>query len=526
MAASDDELIDYDFYDDDDLCTFGDDSDASSENDYIPETDDEQPEEKNYTVLKEADIKRRQEEDITEVSNVLSIPKRYACILLRRYRWTVSQALDSWFANEEEARKSAGLMGKDDEVVTSCEIRELTCHICYERHSCRKFSTAACGHPFCNSCWSRYVKVSIDDGACCLILPCPDPSCRVAVDQDLINSFKELPEEYKARYARFLLRSYVEECGKRRIKWCPGPGCENAVEFSSGNCKNFDVLCDCSHEFCWNCPADEAHSPANCEMVAKWMKKNSDESDNVNWILAYTKPCPKCMTPIEKNHGCMHMTCRPPCKFEFCWLCLGEWKSHGDYYSCNAYEKAKRDGDYDEENQKKQMAKNLVERYIHYYERWIANQSSRKKALADLNGVKAVHMVKLSDVYQKPASQLKGIEEAWLQIVECRRVLKWSYVFGYCLPEKEEAKKNLFEYLQGQAESGLERLHQCAEEELKPFIADYENLPSAEEFHDYYLKLVNLTNVTKNFFENLVRGLQSVLDAVDSCSKKKSNKVN
>jgi hypothetical protein len=43
--------------------------------------------------------------------------------------------------------------------------------------------------------------------------------------------------------------------------------------------------------------------------VRKWITKNSAESENLNWILANTKPCPKCHRPIEKNQGCMHMTC-------------------------------------------------------------------------------------------------------------------------------------------------------------------------------------------------------------------------
>jgi hypothetical protein len=36
-----------------------------------------------------------------------------------------------------------------------------------------------------------------------------------------------------------------------------------------------------------------------------------------------------------------------------------------------------------------------------------------------------------------------------LQIVECRRVLKWTYAYGFYLPDHEHAKRQFFEYLQG-----------------------------------------------------------------------------
>lgn len=74
--------------------------------------------------------------------------------------------------------------------------------------------------------------------------------------------------------------------------------------------------------------------------MTKWLQKNSAESENANWILANTKPCPKCKRPIEKNQGCMHMVCTQ-CRSEFCWLCLGNWAEHGErtggYYSCNRW---------------------------------------------------------------------------------------------------------------------------------------------------------------------------------------------
>ncbi|KAJ6289407.1 hypothetical protein OIU76_025263 [Salix suchowensis] len=475
---------------------------------------------KSYTVLKEEDILHRQEDDVTRVSTVLSISRVAASILLRHYNWSISKVHDAWFADEDAVRKSVGLL--DKQVVQLSNARELTCGICFDTFSCDKIISAACGHPFCNTCWSGYISTTINDGPGCLMLRCPDPSCQASVGQDMINLLA--PGGDKDKYSRYLLRSYIED--NRKTKWCPAPGCEYAIDFAAGS-GSFDVSCLCSHNFCWNC-VEEAHRPVDCGTVTKWILKNSAESENMNWILANSKPCPKCKRPIEKNQGCMHMTCTPPCKFEFCWLCLGAWSDHGErtggFYACNRYEAAKQEGAYDESERRREMAKNSLERYTHYYERWASNQSSRQKALADLHQMQTVHLEKLSDIHCTPESQLKFITEAWLQIVECRRVLKWTYAYGFYLHEHEQAKRQFFEYLQGEAESGLERLHQCAEKELQQFIAA--DGPS-KEFDEFRTKLAGLTSVTKNYFENLVRALENGLADVDShgaCSKTTSSK--
>ncbi|GMY13847.1 probable E3 ubiquitin-protein ligase ARI8, partial [Fagus crenata] len=209
-------------------------------------------------------------------------------------------------------------------------------------------------------------------------------------------------------------------------------------------------------------------------------------------------------------------------------LCLGAWSDHGErtggFYACNRYETAKQEGVYDEAEKRREMAKNSLERYTHYYERWATNQSSRQKALADLQQMQTVHLEKLSDIQCQPESQLKFITDAWLQIVECRRVLKWTYAYGYYLPEPEHAKRQFFEYLQGEAESGLERLHQCAEKELQVYL-NAEG-PS-KDFNEFRTKLAGLTSVTRNYFENLVRALENGLSDVDShgaCSRTVSSK--
>jgi ariadne-1 len=101
--------------------------------------------------------------------------------------------------------------------------------------------------------------------------------------QGMVNKLAK--DEDKEKYARFLLRAYVE--GSKMVislnklidssnyavpfvlyhvlfsckliyyiyhfmqtKWCPAPDCTCAVEFVGD--ENYDVLCNCKFSFCWN----------------------------------------------------------------------------------------------------------------------------------------------------------------------------------------------------------------------------------------------------------------------------------
>ncbi|XP_062192342.1 probable E3 ubiquitin-protein ligase ARI8 [Phragmites australis] len=523
-AASDEEMVDgenyYDYYSDmgegDDDGIGGDSDGELAAGDYegleAEGSDEVVPRrEQRFIVLNEKDISERQEEDISKVTAVLSITREEACVLLHHYKWDISKLNDEWFVDEEKVRHIVGLLLIGSYFPKS---RKLTCGICFEGYSSDMMSSTGCAHFYCNECWEGYISAAISGGPGCLSLRCPDPSCGAMVLQGMINKLAK--DEEKEKYARFVLRAYVEDTNK--TKWCPAPDCTCAVEFLGD--KNYDVSCNCKFSFCWNC-TEEAHRPLNCETVSKWVLKNSAESENMNWILANSKPCPKCKRPIEKNQGCMHMTCTPPCKFEFCWLCLSAWSEHGErtggFYACNRYESAKKEGVYDETEARRDRAKNSLERYMHYYERWASNQTSRQKAQADLHKAEKEQLAKLTDVFGIPETQLKFITEAWSQIIECRRVLKWTYAYGYYLDDK--VKSEFFEYLQGEAESGLERLHQCAEKDLQAFLPlkpEYNESPSLAEFGDFRVKLAGLTSVTRNYFENLVQALEAGLEDVRS----------
>ncbi|PON70170.1 E3 ubiquitin ligase RBR family [Parasponia andersonii] len=473
----------------------------------------------NYMILNEAEIRHRQEDDILRVSTALSEPRAAAIVLLRHFNWNISKLFDNWFDDEDRVRNEVGLF-RSPIVAQFSPDCTITCGICFESYnnSMSRSSSivwASCGHPFCRDCYGGYITKSVnDDGPGCLLLRCPDPSCAAAVGDDMIGTLT-MDNSVKLKYARYLLRSYVEDSYRRRkIKWCPAPGCDYAVDFFDfvGNYRRgFDVYCRCSFNFCWNCN-EEAHRPVDCDTVAKWNMKNKDESENANWILVNTKPCPQCKRVIEKSHGCNHMRCAPPCRYEFCWHCLGEWTSK-TFHSCNKFLPEATTAADENEMKRREVVKASLVKYTHYYNRWAANLRSRQKAVEGLRLVQVEYLDKLSFIYGQERPLLRFLTEAWQQIIRCRRVLQWTYAYGYYFPQHQWTKKQFFEYLQGEAEFSLERLHYCAEKELEKYV-NAEG--TVQEFIDYRLKLAELTSVIGNYFKNLVRALEDGLTEVES----------
>ena len=47
-----------------------------------------------------------------------------------------------------------------------------------------------------------------------------------------------------------------------------------------------------------------------------------------------------------------------------------------------------------------------------------------------------------------PAGQMSFLPEAWMQIVKCRRVLKWTYAYGFYLTDDNATRHDFFEHVQ------------------------------------------------------------------------------
>ncbi|XWS08063.1 hypothetical protein CRYUN_Cryun41cG0046000 [Craigia yunnanensis] len=181
--------------------------------------------------------------------------------------------------------------------------------------------------------------------------------------------------------------------------------------------------------------------------------------------MTSTKPCPNCERPIEKIIGCMCVNCRPPCNFEFCWICLKIWDGHWNFYGCNRYSKVIAERRKEKESKRK---------YLHCWDRWEAHGISRRKAVKDLENLKSQQIKKLGDFKQLVAIQLHFLVEAWKQLIDCRQILRWTYAYGYFYQK------------------------------------------TSMNFDEFPKKLIGLTSVTRNYFENLVNALENGVSHVES----------
>jgi ariadne-1 len=155
-------------------------------------------------------------------------------------------------------------------------------------------AAARCGHYFCGACWAGYASAAVDAGPAALDLRCPAVGCAAVAPTSLVERSLGADPARLRRYREFALNSYVDD--NARAAWCPAPGCGRAAEVGASAPARgaLDVACACGAAFCFGC-AEEAHRPVDCGTVRRWLVKNSAESENLTWILANTKPCPKCV---------------------------------------------------------------------------------------------------------------------------------------------------------------------------------------------------------------------------------------
>lgn len=137
-------------------------------------------------------------------------------------------------------------------------------------------------------------------------------------------------------YWRWQRKSFTLK--NKNIMWC-AKGCDYVCNKLPGFDPSKPVKCKCGASTCSKC-SKFSHRPVTCSTMQEWEKKNSSESENMNWIVANTKACPKCGQQVERSSGCNQMGAHGQCcGHTWCWECMGDWKDHGSatggWYKCN-----------------------------------------------------------------------------------------------------------------------------------------------------------------------------------------------
>lgn len=148
-SSMDDEMAGYSSMSDDD---FGDD---------IAEIDTNPSEPIGYIILDASEIKKRQNEKISQVSATLSLTIDQSCILLYHYNWDHNTAQEAWCTDENNVRIATGLLEPVAAVPTMS--KKHTCGICFDKFDPNNMEAAACRHLYCAECWEGYIVLAINE---------------------------------------------------------------------------------------------------------------------------------------------------------------------------------------------------------------------------------------------------------------------------------------------------------------------------------------------------------------------------
>eukprot|EP01038_Epipyxis_sp_PR26KG_P011786 gene11786-15769_t len=441
---------------------------------------------KNYIMLTIEDVSNSMRSLINEVSTLLAIHKDSANLLLKNNRWNKEKVVDSFFnaSSDFEREKlliDAGIHPNQNIINHTKHYSDgndsiITCRICYDSFENidllnSKMYSLGCNHPFCQECFQEYLNIEIKSMNC--ISKCPEHKCNMIVTN---SDYKQLLlKENMDLYHLIEIKNFIDS--SKSLRYCPAPNC-NKVAKASGS---LTISCDCSYSFCFHC-GESQHEPCSCLQLSKWTQKCFDDSENVNWMMVNTKKCPKCDTRIEKNQGCNHMTCRQ-CKYEFCWICFGPWIGHTN---CNRFNPQSEEQLAEQSNVLRVKAE--MERYAHYYKRFQGHEigikfAGKQRELAD--------KIMMKEQQKKSASwiDVQFIKDTVEIIIDCRRVLKYTYVVGYYMPDAT-LEKQLFERHQEMLEENTERLHGYVEKSAIQCIQRAE--------------VINMTRIIEKFRDSLL----------------------
>ena len=461
--------------------------------------------------LEESEIIKERENSIEEAMEKLFLERDDAILAMIYLAWQGNK-IEGWYDDVDENKNKAGIelspKTKAKLKAEGIESNGENCLICFEEKNDNFFSLN-CGHQFCPDCWTEYLKEKIKSPLSALQAKCPQNGCTCIVYEKIykkfLKDFQSLSKLDKAIYKNFINRN-------ADIRQCPNEQCKYYAK-SSEHSFSQEVDCPCGTSYCFQC-LKESHRPCTCELVNKFLGLNRNtslEDYDKKWIEANTKECPHCHQKIQKSQGCNYMYCDPKaggCGKAFCYVCETDWEKHSnDHFKCNKYtEEIKR-----KEAKAKKLQKDLeyeikkYERYDFYYPRYMNNKQSVEICKTTFKKTLEEKAQMINFLQDLPTIETKFIFDALETIIQAKRTLKNTYIFGYYM--KDSLNKKLFEHSQGILEFTTENLHSQLLDSKINFYIELEKSLFLKYFPEFKgnvnQKIIAIKKYRKNLLEEI-----------------------
>ncbi|XP_016099203.1 cullin-9-like [Sinocyclocheilus grahami] len=317
--------------------------------------------------MTQEEVRQLMQRTVQQVAGTLSLDLDRAEHLLMHCKWNVDLLIQRYTDDPDALVLAAGLKIRNPQPAPGALAQ---CPVCLSQSKeSDPPPMLCCMHYCCRSCWQEYLTARIEQNLV-MNCDCPITDCRAQPTSKFFHNILT-DKDTIAKYDSALLRGFVECCSN--LTWCTNPqGCDQVL--CKENIGSMGTCSKCCWSSCFSCNFPEAHYPASCSHMSQWMDDGgfyegmSMEAQSKHLAKLISKRCPSCQAQIEKNEGCLHMTCAK-CNHGFCWRCLKPWKpTHKDYYNCSAMvskaaRQEKKFQDYNERctfhNQAKDFAINL-----------------------------------------------------------------------------------------------------------------------------------------------------------------------
>ncbi|CAA7027057.1 unnamed protein product [Microthlaspi erraticum] len=446
-----------------------------------------------HSVFTIAEIREQIMKEIDQIMEVFSLSKSDATVILIRLRWNMFKASDR--LGDDDKKRFLAELGLvpitglyKNKSVDSC--------VDHETHSPDDgeyvaVSTPFCPHKYCTKCWSKYLIQSLHMKKVgeVLALSCPKPGCAASVGPDTIV---KLTPKLMEIYDGYVLASYM--AGKS-MKWCPAPGgCDYAIELGKDvygdvgdEDDGFGVVCVCGHIFCWSCKG-ESHRPVTCNNALTWLRDREDKAKSLEWTVSKTKPCPVCNLPVKSNSDTDVRLVTCVCSNVFCWNCLGKGPEHNGNWNCVEVVSVT------------PPPKDEFKLRLHL-NHWDESQNVMQQAKSVIRDLERYCIPKLTENFGLGEEDIRALREAWMLVLQCLLVLKWSGVFGYFLTDYQSAKVEYLNHLRDKAAVAFDSHKKTLDELVGGEL-------TAEACGFFRHRLEATTATTGGFFHDFVKAME------------------